>query len=1102
MNNNKLINRLEHFIKKYYQNQLLKGLIICISIIIIAFFALSFIEYFGRFETQTRTYLFYTLVFLSTVVLVKYVFRPILGLINVKRNFGYAEAADLIGNHFPEVRDKLLNTLQLQEKAEKSDQQLLLASINRRIKNLTPIPFSKAIPYQESIRYLKYAFFPAVVLILILIITPGFKKSSQRVVQFNTHFEIEAPFKFLTDIENNVATQNNDIAINLTTEGDQIPKDAYLNIGSYRYKMRTNKLGSFSYELRNIQKTEKIFFEAGGFSSRQYLLKVASKPSIISTNARLTYPKYLQKKPKVVENIGEINIPIGTEIDWYIETKNVEKLIINSGQDSLIPENNQTEIRKRFLKSEKLKLVAQNNQIKSGDSMNFSIQVIPDLYPEIDVNTQKDSLSQKVMYFMGRISDDYGFKKLDFHYTQYRNGLPVNSSSNKTNIIINPSQSSQGFYHMWNLDLLDVEPNDKIEYYFTIWDNDGINGPKATKTSTSVYKLPSLEEIEQQTEKLNKEIKESLNNAQSESKNLEEEMMGVEKMLTEKKNLDWNDKQKIQELLEKKKSIQEKLKKSIQKNLEKNFKENEFNPLQEELLEKQKKLEDIMKDVLDEETQKLMDKIQELLEKNKKDELQNALQELKFDEKQLNKEMDRLLELFKELELEKKLLDTINKLNELAKQEKELATKNDNKNQNKAEEQEKLNKKFDEIKKDLKDIDEKNKDLEKPLNLNKREAEQDNISQKMNEALSKEQQGKSKNASEKMNEAADDINQLAQDMQQEMEEAYEEQQAEDYNNLRQILENLIQLSFDQEKLIGEFKKNKKYSPKYVELRQDQQRIKDETRMVEDSLLALSKRNDQIQSFVNEEVSRVNENLKETIKYLGERLTNNALVTQQYAMTGYNNLALMLSASLEQMQQQMKSQKQNKGKPKEECKKPSGGEKGNKPQKPNASAIKKMQDELAKQIKQLEKGQKQGKGNPSSKEFAEMAAKQAAIRKKIQDLSSKLQKEGKGGSLGDLKKTQDLMDKVEEDFYNKRFNSQTFQKLNQIEFQLSEHEKAEKEQEQDQTRSSKEGKQIERPLPKNIEKYLQEKEKEIEMIQRISPELQPYYKKKVERYFEN
>jgi hypothetical protein len=647
-----------------------------------------------------------------------------------------------------------------------------------------------------------------------------------------------------------------------------------------------------------------------------------------------------------------------------------------------------------------------------------------------------------------------------------------------------------------------VQPNDKIEYYFTIWDNDGVNGSKFTQTPTATYKLPSLEEIEQKNEKLNEEIKQSLSDAQSESKNLEEQMKSIEKMLTEKKNLDWNDKRKIQELLEKKKSIQDKLKNSIEKNIEKNFKENEFNPLQQELLEKQKKLEEIMDDVLDDKTQKLMDKIQELLEKNKKNELQNALQELKFDEKQMNKEMDRLLELFKELELEKKLLDTIDKLNQLAKQEKELASKTNNKKQNKAEEQEKLNNTFEKVKKDLKAIEQKNKELEKPLSLNKHENEQQNISQKMKEALSKEQQGKSKNASQKMKEAAEEINELAQKMQEEMNEAYEEQQTEDYNNLRQILENLIQLSFDQEDLIAAFKKNKKYSPKYIELRQDQRRIKDETKIVEDSLLALSKRNEQIQSFVNEEVSRVNENLDESIKYLSERLTNNALVTQQYAMTGYNNLALMLSESLKQMQQQMKNQKQNKGKPKGECKKPGGGKKGNKPQKPNASAIKKMQDELAKQIKELEKGQKQGKGKPSSKEFAEMATKQAAIRKKIQELQSKLQKEGKGGSLGNLNRTQDLMDQVEEDFYNKRLNNQTFQKLNQIEFKLSEHEKAEKEQEQDQARSSNEGKEFDRPIPKNIEKYLEQKEKEIEMIRKISPELQPYYKQKVENYFEN
>ena len=1093
---------MEYFIKKYYQNQLIKGFIICISIIIIAFFTLSFSEYLGRFETQTRTYLFYGLLGLSTLVLVQYIIRPILGLINIKRSFGYSEAAALIGSHFPEVQDKLVNTLQLQEKANNSNQQLLIASINQRIKNLSPIPFAKAIPYKDNIPYIKYALLPAILLVFILLTTPGFKKSSQRVVQYKTHFEIEAPFEFESDLEKDVAIQNEDIKIQLITKGEQIPQDAYLRIGTYKYKMKMDQLGSFSYQLRNVQKTEKIYFEAGGFSSREYLLNVAPKPSITNTYIRLIYPKYLNLKNSILENIGEINVPTGTIIEWNIQTQNVNRLIINPSKDTLTLVNDNAQIRERYLKSSRLSITTQNNLIKKGDSLNFSIQVSPDLYPSIEVNSQKDSLSHKILYFMGRISDDHGFDKLQFHYTHLRNGNSLRSDSNDTEIPINLTQINQKFYHPWNLDAIEVQPNDKIEYYYTIWDNDGVNGSKYSQTPTATYKLPSIKEIQELTEKLNKEIKQSLNDAQSKSKNLEEQMKSVEKMLTEKKNLDWNDKRKIQELLEKKKSIQEKLKKSIQKNIEKNFKENEFNPIQEELLEKQKKLEEIMNDVLDDKTQKLMDKIQELIEKNKKDEIQNSLQELKFDEKQMNKEMDRLLELFKELELEKKLLDTIDKLNQLAKQQKELASKTNNKKQDKAAEQEKLNKAFDEIKKDLKVIEQQNKDLENPLNLNKHENEQQSINQKMKDALSKEQQGKSKNASQKMNESAEQINKLAQKMKQEMEEAYEEQQTEDYNNLRQILENLIQLSFDQEGLITAFKKNKKYSPKYVELRQDQRRIKDETKMVEDSLLALSKRNEQIQSFVNEEISRVNENLDKSIKHLGERLTYNALVTQQYAMTGYNNLALMLSESLKQMQQQMKNQKENKGKPKGECKKPGGGKNSNKPQKPNASAIKKMQDELAKQIKELEKGQKQGKGKPSSKQFAEMATKQAAIRKKIQELQSKLQKEGKGGNLGDLKRTQDLMDQVEEDFYNKRLNNQTFQKLNQIEFKLSEHEKAEKEQEQDQARSSNEGKEFDRPIPKNIEKYLEQKEKETEMIQKVSPELQPYYKQKVESYFEN
>ncbi len=1105
MNNNQntLLQKIENFIKKYYQNQLLKGLILAISLIFSAFFILAFFEYFAHFNTRTRTILFYSFISVCITVFGWYIVRPILGLININRRFGTKEASLLIGQYFPEIQDKLLNTLQLQNDAKQNQDTLLLASIDQRTESLRPIPFGKAIAYQANLTYVKYALIPALVLAVILLISPGFKQSTERVVNYKTHFEIPAPFAFITNLGQKQVVQNENIEIPLTLLGTEIPADAYIHIGNQRYKMRSNERGDFSYTVSNIQHSEKIHFEAGGFASKEYDLAIVLKPSLIGYSATLTYPAYVGRPSEKLRNVGELTVPEGTRILWDFDTKNVNQLSILPDNKTLQPKKNKVSFAKQFLHSTLLRVNTRNSKVTKGDSVFYQINVIPDKFPKIAVERKNDSLSNKIFYFLGDIADDYGFSKLQFHY-HFVKSQSANNQDKKGIIPINviPQVVSQTFYHYWNLDEINIQADDEIEYYFTVWDNDGINGAKPTKTAIEIYKAPSLKEIKEQTEQANKDIKSAMAGAQSEAEELKKEISSIEKMLTEKKNLDWNDKKKIQDLLDKQKELEQKIRDAINKNKEKNSKEKEFNPTDENLLEKQKKLEELMEEVLDEDTRKLMEKIQKLLDENRKDELQKAMDKFKFSEKEMSKEMDRMLELFKELELEKKLTETIGKLNELAKKEKELAEKTKNeksKSEELQKDQESLKEEFGELKKDLQDIDKKNQELETPMQISKQEENKEEVDAKMNDAQQKQSKGKNEGAAKSMDDAAKKMKEMAEQMQQEMEDAQEDQQEEDYNNLRQILENLVQLSFDQEKVIEGFQENTRYSPKYVELRQKQRKIKDETKMVEDSLLALSKRNLTIKSFVNEEIARVNDNIDKSLKYLGERYTNNAVVHQQYAMTGYNNLALMLSESLQKMQEQMKAQKQNKGKPKGECKKPGSGEpKSGK--KPNAKALQKMQDELAKQMKELQEGQKKGQGKPGSKEFAEMAAQQAAIRKKLQELGSKLQKEGKGGSLGDIKKTEDLMDKLEEDLYNKRLNSETFKKLNQIEIKLSEHERAEREQEEDNKRTSNEGQRQDRPIPPSIQKYLDKKKKETELLRTVSPDLQPYYQKKVKEYF--
>jgi hypothetical protein len=1101
---NILNQKLETFIKKYYKNQLLKGGILALSLMVFIFASITFLEYIGRFGSNVR-FVMYVLSILSALFLVVvYLVRPLLGLSNISRKIDSKSASKIIGAHFPNINDKLLNTLQLQEKASKEDSMLLHASIDQKVNELSPIPFTNAINYRKNLPYIKYALLPALAIIAIFLISPAFKNSSTRIVKYNETFIPEAPFDFLLINENLNAIQNEDIKIDLSLRGKKIPNEAYIKIGNHQYKMpAANKVGDFSYEIKNIQHSQKIQFLAAGYESEFFDLEVLLKPQLTAFQARLDFPKYLNRTSEVTKSIGMISVPLGTTITWFLETQNVESLAINRDK-KFKNKNNRWKWSKRFLKSEDIAFSTKNSRVAKGDSIRYQIVVTDDAYPSITAESKMDSLSSKVVYFMGNIEDDYGFSKMEFHYL-FKNGEKAGKKF-KTAIKINPSTTKQNFFHYWDLEEIDVKLEDEIEYYFMVWDNDGVRGPKATKSLPQTYKAPSIAEIEAATKQANEVIKKDLSNALSQSEKNEKELKSIEKMLTEKKSLDWNEKKKIKDYIERQRELEKNIEKLIQQNKEKTSKEVEFKPQHQHLFDKQEKLQEMMENILDEETKKLLEELEKLLDQNNKDEIQKKMDQLKMNEQEMNKELDRMMELFKELELEKLAQETVDKLKELAEQQKKLAEetqKSNDKSQNDSlqNKQEDLNKKFEDIKKDIEELKQKNEELETPKNINPSEEKQDQIDSEMKKSSDQLNKGNKNDASKNQKNAGEKMDEMADDLQGQIDEAYEEQQGEDYDNLRQILENLIQLSHDQEDVLTGFKQIKSYGPKFIELNRKQRKIKDETRLVEDSLQALAKRVMEIQKFVNDEIIDLNRNIDRSLYELAEQRNWNALVYQQRAMTNFNNLALMLSESLKQMQEQMKEAQKSKGKGKPkpgQCKKPGEG-KGGKNSKPNASSLKKMQEELAKKLEQLKQGQQQGQ-NPSSREFAETAAQQAALRKQLRELENQLKKEGKGGSLGNLKQTQDMMDEVEKDLYNKRLNSQTLHKLKQIEIKLSEHEKAQQEQEQDEKRKSNEGKDMRRELPPSIQKYLDEKNREVESLKTVSPELQPYYDNKVKSYF--
>ena len=107
--------KLEQFIKRFYGNELLKGSILFLAIGLLYFIFTLFVEYMLWLNPLARTILFWVFVIVEVALFVKFIVNPISKLFKLRKGINYVDASHIIGNHFPEVNDKLLNMFQLNE---------------------------------------------------------------------------------------------------------------------------------------------------------------------------------------------------------------------------------------------------------------------------------------------------------------------------------------------------------------------------------------------------------------------------------------------------------------------------------------------------------------------------------------------------------------------------------------------------------------------------------------------------------------------------------------------------------------------------------------------------------------------------------------------------------------------------------------------------------------------------------------------------------------------------------------------------------------------------------------------------------------------------
>jgi hypothetical protein len=1119
---NTLISKLDEFIRKYYKNQLIRGVLYTTAILLSGYLTISLLEYYAHFDTTVRTVLFWSFLAAAGYVVGKFIVLPLTKINRIGKIISHEQAANIIGQHFTNVQDKLLNVLQLQKSGSGTgaSDALVEASINQRIKELRPVPFTSAIDLKQNRRYVKWALIPLLVIVVIVFTNANLlTESANRLVNHSDYFEEQAPFSF--NIQNPLeAVENEDFTLALKMTGAEIPANVTLLVDGNEYVMNRENTIDFNYVFRNVQGEKTFRFFADGFTSKEYTLKVLPNPIVLNFDAELKYPAYTGKKNETVRNTGDLVVPAGTVINWNFSTRSTNSFVMKF-IDSTFKLNQVGDDRfaftKKVLESERYSLHTANQFLKGKDSIDYTISVVPDLYPAISVEERKDSISKLRLYFTGEVKDDYGFSRLQFTFRPLNKkdslGNDIAPQTQFVNLPVRSNLVRDQFYYYWDLASLGIETGDEIEYYFEVWDNDAVHGAKSTRSQRMIYKAPTAKDLANMNDSANAQIEKELEAALEESKLLQEDIDKLHQQIVEKKNVGWEERQKLDALKQKQSALQQRIDMLKQKNAQNQQQQQEFNqndpPRQEDM-------DELFKNLSTKEMEQMIKKLEELAKDPNKDKTQKTLEEAKKDQENTEKDLDRTLEQFREMQFRQKLDDAIQKLDTLQKQQQELSNQSEQKNLSKqqkediANKQDSLNKQFNELRNQLDKVDSMNQKLENPheipntdLQEMQIQKEQRNASQEMNS-----KDGDAKKGSESQQNAADQMKQLSEDLKKAEEDMDSQENAEDVQTIRTLLDNLLQLSFDQEALKDKVKKTGTSDPQYPALAREQNRLRDNSRMIEDSLLALTKRNPMISPLVNKEITNINYQMDQSIRKLSERETGEAQNAEQRAMTSINTLALMLNESLENMMMQMNPK--NQGEPKNckggKCKKPGNGKpnkagNGQKPgkqgNKPGMSGIRQRQEKLNQQMRNAQQKGQNGQGGASAEELAKMAAEQEQIRRLMQEALKDTENDG-GGTPGGA--TAEKMEETETDLVNKNVTAETLQRQQEILDKMLEFEKAEQQREQDEQRQANEAKNYELSNPNGFSEYNRQKQQEAELLRTVPPALVPYYKNKVNMYF--
>ncbi|MFI5196786.1 MAG: DUF4175 family protein, partial [Chitinophagales bacterium] len=908
-----LISRLDAFIRKYYANKVIRGTLVFLSCLLFYILTVSVSEYYLYLPVWSRVTIVSGFIVLGLSSLVAWVIIPLTKMGRLGKVISHEEAANIIGRHFPEVSDRLLNILQLKNQHDAhASRELAEASINQKIKQISIIPITNAIDLSKNKKYLPFLLPLLLVGVFIFVAAPNvFKESSSRLLQPTKAFEKPAPFQFVIKNPSLTAIRNADFVITVETKGSALPAEASIETGDERIPMQPMENHSFQYTFKNVTDPVSFRFFGAGFYSSSNTLKVVQRPVLKAFKVQINYPAYIGKQNETRNSLSDMALPAGTTVSWAFVTDHTDAATIRLGNGAptgLVKSATMFAGQYRFMNDTSYTITLLNKSAGIADSFKYQVQVIPDQYPVIQLQQFRDTVSGKQVLLTGTAGDDYGITRVTFNYEISDKNKAVVSKSIPVKITPGALTTFNQYLDILSLDL---KPGQKLSYYIEAWDNDGVHGSKASRSEVMTYLMYNDKQIDSAINENSKQISSGISNSSTRTQELQSDYKDMQSKMLQSESLDWNQQQSLQEMMKKQMELKTDVE-NIKQRFEEQKQQSEQKKYSDDLKDKQKELDKQLDNLLNNELKEQMKKLQELMQRLNKEQVVETMKQMEQDNKLFKMDMERMKELYRQMEMQMRMEDLANKMDDLAKKETDLQKKTENstKDQQALSKDDLAKKETNSDKKDQQALSKEQKDLKDKLDKAMKEdmkeiQKLDKESKKSDKPEEEEQMGKE--AQEDMQQSEDELNKndknsasksqgKAAKKMKEMAKSLRDKAGGksmdeieiDIHATRQILSNLIRLSFDQEDLMNSVGITSFTSQAYINNQEEQNRLYSNSKMIRDSLFALSKRVSKLSVTINKETTELEYKMQKAVEALETRNKGAAITDQRYVMTHTNN----------------------------------------------------------------------------------------------------------------------------------------------------------------------------------------------------------------------